>query len=63
MTAAREAVPDAARFPDGPIHRKSLSEVLVILGEGSGLYGEWKDVQLQWQRGRWVVISVRFITA
>ena len=36
MAAAREAIPDEARFPDGPIHRESWSEVLVILGEGVG---------------------------
>jgi hypothetical protein len=63
MTVAREAVPDEARFPDGPIHRESLSEVLVILGEGWGLCGEWQDVRLRWQRGRWVVASVGYIIA
>jgi hypothetical protein len=63
MVAAREAVPDEDRFPDGPIHRESWSEVLVILGEGWGLGGEWQDVHIRWQGGRWVVVSCGYIIA
>lgn len=63
MAAAREVVPDEDRFPDGPIHREAWSEVLVILGEGWGLCGEWQDVRLRWRGGRWVVVDVGYLIA
>ena len=64
MDAAREAVPDEDRFPDGPIRRESWSEVLVVFGEGWGGHcGAWQDVRLRWQGGQWVVIHVGYIIA
>jgi hypothetical protein len=63
MAAAREAIPDEDRFPDGPIYRESWSEVQVILGEGWGLCGEWQEVRLRWQVRRWVVVSCGYIIA
>jgi hypothetical protein len=63
MEAVRAEVPDKNRSPDGPIFRDSWSEVHVTLGEGEGLCGEWQDVHLRWQRGRWVVVGSDYLIA
>jgi hypothetical protein len=63
LDAARAAVPDDSRFPDGPIRRESWSEVIVCLGEGWGLCGEWQDVRLRWHKGRWIVVSCSYVIA
>jgi hypothetical protein len=63
LSAVRQTVPDDRRYPLVSMSRVSWSEVLVIVGQGGGLCGEWIDLVLRRRGGRWVVATYSSIDA
>jgi len=63
LAVVRQTIPDDHRYPLVSVSRVSWSEVLVIVGQGGGLCGEWIDLVLHRRGDSWVVASFRLFDA